>query len=255
MNFYEKLKIDLKKHIGSDNSPIVIFSSLWPFFKACKRYDQTAVDELLDLILEISEKRNVLMPTFTGGFKEGKINLDTEVCTTGILAETFRKRANVKRTNSAFFSYSIIGPDSTYVSELVAKHSWGEGSVYEWMEKSNAKFIMLGTDPTHCSYLHRLEWLARNVVKFRYDKVFKGQMIKNGKSFDIEEILFVRRLDPPVENEFLFLNEIFTRNNFLISSVEGVKISSYFTSDLIKYVLPLIEKDPFCVVKNRADYE
>lgn len=255
MDFLSLVRTAIHQAIGQDNCPIVIFSSAWPFLKEMHKNDILDVENLLDILMETAGTRSILMPSFTRGFTEGICNLDIESSSTGVLSECFRKRPGVRRTLSAFFPFAISGPDIDEVINLKPKHAWGEGSIYEWMEQRNVCFLMFGTHPTHCSYLHRLEWLAKSVINYRFDKVFSGKLIREGVSIDLEETLFVRKLDPPVVNDFTVLMPFLESMGMKLNKPRGVSISSYHPNELLAQVLPIIRRDPFFTVKNRKDYE
>ncbi|MDD4975383.1 MAG: AAC(3) family N-acetyltransferase [Bacteriovorax sp.] len=254
-NFLNEVAIAVEALIGHDNRPVVAFSSAWPFLNELEQKNAAGVEQLLDVILEVVGKRNFLMPTFTKGFTDGISNLDTESSTTGVISECFRKRPGVRRSLSAFFSFAIIGPASEDVFNLRSEHAWGKNSVYEWMENNDACFLMLGTHPTHCSYLHRLELLAKERINYRFDKTFSGKIIREGSSFDIQETLYVRKLDPPVVNDFTVLLPHLYEAGMQKITINGVSLASYHTKDLLKTILPIMLEDPFFTVKNRKDYE
>lgn len=253
--FLIQLKELILEHLQDNTRPVVIFSSVWPILKVMNANGPEAVESILSCILEACGNRTVLMPTFAGGFKDGVCNLDTTKSSTGVLTELFRVRPGVKRSLSAFFPYAVLGPESEEVASLIADEAWGKGSVYEWMEIKDVNFLLLGTDPTHCSYLHRFEWVLKDKIKFRFDKSFSGTLIRDQKAIEVTEILQVRRLDPPVVNTFIHLTPHLKDAQAKFSSLQGISITSYSAQNLYRAVLPLIEADPLSIVKNRKDYE
>lgn len=253
--FLTELESSLKNLIKGDESPLVVFSSTWPFLNEMENKNMKGIEELLDIILRVAGNRTVLMPTFTSGFTEGLLDLDKEPATTGALAECFRKRPGVKRSLSAFFSFAVSGSRSNEVYQLKAEEAWGKGSVYEWMENNNVTFLMFGTHPTHCSYLHRLELLAKNKINYRFNKKFSGKIIRNGITQEVEETLYVRRLDPPVTNDFTVLVPHLFKAGMEQLNLNGISLVSYKAKALLNTVLPAIMEDPYLTVKNRTDYE
>lgn len=246
----------VSKFIKNDNNPVVIYASLWPFIKAFDLEPKSAPKIMLDLLLSsIDTDRSVLMPTFARGYLDGLCNLDTEPSTTGVLSEEFRKLPETKRTMSAFFSFNILGPQTSEVEELLPVDAWGDGSVYHWMECNNAHFIMLGIHPTHCSYLHRLEWLVREKINYRYVKTFQGKIIKDGKEHDLEENLFVRSLDPPVINDFTTLTGTLEQGGLNKTILNGVTISHVTAKQILESCLVKMQEDPFLVLQNRVAFE
>lgn len=254
MSFLDEVKDSIIKVTSNDSRPVVIFSSIWPLMNEAKRKDRKFVNELLDVILETFKGRTILMPTFTSGFRDGVCNLDNEKSSTGALSETFRTYKGVQRTKSAYFPFSFLEDKSGDLERLIPKHSWGEGSVYEWMEVNDVDFLMLGSDATHCSYLHRLELLAKDYINYRYDKTFKGKLILNGEEFDHEETLYVRSLDPVMENDFRALEPILKSNGMKESDIRGIRITGYTAKEVKNSVLPIMISDPLFTVKNKQDF-
>ena len=245
-----------KELIAEDQRPVVVYASVWPFIKAHSLEPVSAAKLILDLILEaVGDNRTLLMPTFASGFKDGICNLDTEPSTTGILSEEFRKLSDSRRTLSSFFSFNVKGPESEEVLNLLPNDAWGENSVYHWMEQTNAHFFMLGIHPTHCSYLHRLEWLINERINYRYQKSFEGTLIREEVRYDVQENLFVRNLNPPVINDFTTLLPILKSAGLDLVELDGVSISHVTANQINKSCIELLKKDPFLVLKNRVDYE
>lgn len=255
MDFLKSVRSAVHEIIGHDDRPIVVFSSAWPFLKEMGQNDMVAVERLLDVIVDAAGDRSLLMPTFTGGFIDGLCNLDNESSSTGVLSECFRKRPSIRRTLSAFFSFAVSGTAIDEVINLKPAHAWGEGSLYEWMEQSDVCFLMLGTHPTHSSYLHRLEWLVRDVINYRFDKVFSGTIIRERFSINIIETLYVRKLSPPVVNDFTVLLPFMNSAGMKTVTINGVSIASYHAKAALAQLLPAIQKDPFLTLRNRQDYE
>jgi len=252
----EQFKETIKKLISDDDKPVVVFAAMWSFMKAWDIPAQDIPHRMLNVLMEtVGEKRSLVMPTETSGYKNGTFNLDEEPSQTGILSELFRKRPLTRRSLSAFFSHVISGPDTEELVSLQPEFAWGEGSVYEWMELKNVHFLMLGTHPTHCSYLHRMEWLNREHINYRYNKKFEGTLLREGKSFPIQETLYVRSLNPPVVNDFTVIYDDLKQGGMTVKMLDGVHVAHMRAIDMKEAYLPLLKKDPFLTVKNRADFE
>lgn len=253
-DFLKQVGNCLSDLVGDSDSPLVVYASAWPFLRELRSKDPADIDRLLDVVLDVAGERSVLMPTFSRGFVDGVCDLDSERSTTGLLSEALRNRYAAQRTRSAFFSYAVVG---LVASELVAMHpvhAWGPGSLYEWMEQENVCFLMFGTHPTHCSYLHRLEWLARDVIPYRFDKTFRGRLIHQGSSSDgWEETLYVRRLDPPILNDFTVLLPHLAAAGMREVRVNGITIASYSASSVLAGVLPALRANPALVAENVDD--
>lgn len=254
MSLFRDIERGVRELVPADGRPVVVYSAAWPFLRELRRNDREAVESLLTATLEGLGSRTVLMPTFTDGFVDGRCDLDREPSITGAMTECFRGRPGARRTLSAFFSFAVSGSDDPELLDVVADHSWGGGSTYEWMERRDAHLLMLGTHPTLCSYLHRLEWIARDVVTFRYDKSFPGTLLREGRAIEATETLFVRRLDPPVVMDFKPLLPGLQEAGLTQRLIAGASIATCSTVAAREAVLPMIRRDPFLIVKNREDY-
>jgi aminoglycoside 3-N-acetyltransferase len=241
---------------GTGKTPVVVFTAVWPFLRALQAEAREVPRLLLESIQEVVGKdRNLVMPTFTHGYKDGLCNLDKEPSSTGMVSELMRGLPGSVRNLTAFFPYSIIGPDAEEFAALLPEHAWGDGSAYEWMELKNASFLMLGTHPTHCSYLHRMEWLAREKINYRYVKTFKGKIIRNGQEHDMVENLYVRCLEPAMINDFTKIYDHLVNNGMNVVKLEGIHLAHMTAADMKDAYLPALLKDPYISVKNREDFE
>lgn len=252
----QDLKKTLKGMLGDDSRPIVVFSSMWPFFYEINLPKEEILRIVLDLLIEITGgNRSLLMPTFTRGYQDGRFYLDSEPSLTGILTERFRQLDNAKRSLSAFFSFSSVGCDTDAFVKLKPEYAWGEGSVYHWMEEKNVHFLMLGTHPTACSYLHRMEWLSRDKINYRYVKRFEGEIIDKNRRIHMVENLYVRTLNPEVENDFTIILDALKKGGMKIECLDGISIAEMGAQAMKKVYLSILQDDPFITVKNRASFE
>ncbi len=240
---------------GDDNRPIVVYAALWPLARALRHPGPDLTKTLLARLQELAgSHRTLMMPTFTGGFQEGFCDLDREPSRTGQLSEAFRASRGVVRTVSAFFSFAVSGPDCDELVALRPKHAWGDGSVVDWMERRDVRFLMLGTHPTHCSYLHRMEWLLHNRIRYRHVKKFAGIVRHRGKDLAIEEQLFVRSLEPNAVNDFTVLKAPLLQAGMRQILVQGASVAAMDAIPMRDTVLALMRADPFVVLRNQQDF-
>ena len=60
--------------------------------------------------------------------------------------------------------------------------TWGEGSVFEWLEKKNARWVAFNLNwERGCAFAHRSEELCK--VPYRFYKTFYGKMYKKWKIY------------------------------------------------------------------------
>lgn len=151
--------------------------------------------ELLKALLDVIKKlgvKNILMPTFTFSFPNGKsYNPATSACRMGALNEYFRKQEGVVRSKDPLMSVAMLGEDKFFVTEI-GHSSCGANSTYDMLHRSdNVKFLFLGAKIGDCmTYMHYLEWLYS--VDYRYERTFNGYVdIEDQKQYE-EYDLFVR---------------------------------------------------------------
>jgi len=238
---------------GDDGRPVVVFAAIWPLARLLGTRDRTLPDQLAARLETIvGDHRSLLMPTFMPGYTDGLCDLDTAPSATGQLSEAFRRHPGVRQTVSAFFPFAVRGPDADAVIALRPQQAWGDGSLYEWFEKTDARFLMLGTHPTHCSYLHRMEQLVG--VPYRYRKNFSGIVRHESRKFDLAEELYVRTLDPLALNDFTVLRDTLCDGGMKIRFIDGLPVSEMGAVAMRTAFLPILQADPLCVVQNRNDF-
>ena len=236
------------------NNSIVIFSDL---FQMIIKYNLKSkdIDFFLKEILNILDykKRTIIMPTFIQlNKKRSKINLNIEKSSTGILSEKFRQLKYTERTLSPLFSYAVCGPQKKKFLKLNPKFEWGVGSHLEWMEKQNSTFLLIGNHPTNCTYVHRIEWRNRKLIKFREKKIYKNIIIKNSKKITHKQFFLSRKMSFPIIEDHTRLLKIFKKNNFSITKINSIPISYYNAKDLDFVYGPIFKKDPYYCIKNRS---
>ncbi len=251
----EVLRGPLHDLVAGDDRPVAVFSALWPLARATRRPVETLCDEVCRVLLDLGESRTLLMPAFAGGFNDGVCNLDEAPSQTGALTEHFRLRPGVRRSVCAFFSFAVTGPDAEEVVSLRPAQAWGTGSLYEWMYDRDVHIVTVGLHPTHCSYTHYAEWLARERIPYRYEKTFSGEVVHEGRRFPLEQTLLVRNLDPPAHNDFTWLLDTYLENGMRTSVIDGVTLSDIGARAKIDAILQCLERDPLALLENRRDFE
>jgi aminoglycoside N3'-acetyltransferase len=236
--------------------PVLVASAIWPLARALRQPLDKLASDLIDALIDhVGPAGQVVMPTLVRGYRDGFCDLDNEPATTGIVAEVFRQRADVRRSRCVFSSYAIAGRDRDEFALLQPKEVWGEGSHLEWIEQRDAHCLMIGTHPTHSIYLHRMELLVADVIPYRYRKTISGRVKHEGKLYDISETLFVRVLEPEVEQDFTKLLPALLENGMRIDKLCETPIASMSAADMRQTVVPILRRDPLAVIANRHDFE
>ncbi len=237
--------------VGNSDKPVVAYSGLLSLASAFDG-DKALVPQRIVTALTnaVGTTRDLMMPAYTNGFvKEGVLDLDTQKGTTGMVNELFRQMPNVVRTTSAYFSFAARGVSAMQLAGLKPTNAWGEGSLFEWIEKQDALLLMIGVPWDRCSFLHRAEWNAR--VPYRYNKNFSGKVKLRGETFDLTETLFVRSLNPNVENIWDGLEEDLDKVGMKSERFGRSTISVLNAKNLLRVVEANLARDPFRYVQNR----
>lgn len=221
----DALREPLQRAIGDGAHPVAVFSATWPVARALRTPVDRFLPDLHGLLAELVGDRTLLMPAFPGGFQDGHCDLDAAPSTTGAWSEHFRVLPDTERTLDAFFAFAVAGPDTPALLALRPEQAWGRGSLYEWLHVRNARIVTVGLHPTHCSFSHRAEWLARDTIDYRHDKVLGGEVTWRGERFTHEQTLFVRDLDRDVTNDFTKYLDAYRQAGMVDDTVDGVVVS------------------------------
>lgn len=147
--------------------------------------------ELMNVIKALGVK-TLCMPTFTFSFCNGlDYNPATSASRMGVLNEFFRKQEGVIRSADPLMSVALLGEDKDLVTG-VGHMSCGENSTFDKLRhRDNVKFLFLGPKIGDClTYMHYLEWLYG--CDYRYNRIFRGNVVIDDKSTVEEYGLFVR---------------------------------------------------------------
>tara|TARA_B100000315_G_C14458277_1_gene532486 strand:+ start:131 stop:952 length:822 start_codon:yes stop_codon:yes gene_type:complete len=246
---FEQFRKILEILLPKNGRPVVAYAGVWSIAKAFQVPPRKVVKNIYEILLQVvGVERTLLMPCYTQGFKNGVIDLDQELGTTGVINEMLRKHPDSRRTISAFFSFAALGPQAKEVSELKPLNAWGENSLFEWIERHDSHILTIGEPWRMCSFLHRLEWLAQ--VPYRYSKSFTGEFIRDAQRHALTERLFVRHLDPLVKNTWPGLEGILRKGGMRSFPLGVRQIAEIGARAMIDSLMPIIEKDPFAFVQT-----
>ncbi|MCQ2309956.1 MAG: AAC(3) family N-acetyltransferase [Bacteroidales bacterium] len=178
--------------IGADKCDILYIHTSLSFGQPNLQLKKsTILYELLDVIKSLGVK-TICMPTFTFSFCNGlDYNPATSISKMGVLNEFFRKQDGVVRSGDPLMSVALIGEDKDLVMGI-GHASCGENSTFDKLHhRDNVKFLFLGPKIGDCmTYMHYMEWLYS--VDYRYNRMFRGNVIIDGKTSVEEYELFVR---------------------------------------------------------------
>ena len=243
----------LKSVISPEDEIVVIISGLWAILPSLDISLKSAAQEILDSILKVvTDKRTLVMPAYNWQFcSEGIFDLNNTPSTSGVLTELFRQMDGVQRTHNPIYSHSVMGPRAAEILAIKNNTAWADDSEFGWFDKVNARIVKIGTGSwENLAYLHRVEEMAR--VPYRFYKTFQGTYHNGNTSQKIEETLYVRYLEVEIANVWdLREEEMYRQNVVMKSDAPTLKIESALALDIHRIGMELLQKDPYCFIKNK----
>ena len=243
----------LKKILAFDDEIIVFQTQI---FKTCLFYNlsgQKVSKEILRILEKKFKNKTILLPSFSNDLAiKKKYDEILSIPNTGIIPTTALKSKKYFRTSSPLHSFLVKGPLVKEIKKLNPQTTWGTGSVFEWLEKKNARWVSLNLEwSSGCALHHRSEEICR--VPYRFFKKYNGMYYINKK--------FIKRI---VEKKYSyslkkkpifdytkwpkFLKKKDTVNIFLN---EGLKFRTSLARVIIKRSCEFFRRDPYGSVKNK----
>jgi aminoglycoside 3-N-acetyltransferase len=189
---YKDLK-ELFTYLGVKKSEIVMMHGFMPSLGRIDGGYKTLFNVLFDLV---GDDGGVIIPTFTYSYTKGEIyDVNNTKSTVGDFTNYFLTLDGVYRNLEPNFSMAGMGKNIQKVIFRDKKLTFGKNSIYQKIEDKDILFLLIGIGwDQGLSYFMHLE--ASYGVKYRYNKVFKGETIgENGKLIKDEATHFVRDYD------------------------------------------------------------
>ena len=130
----------------------------------------------------IGPQGTLVVPTFTYSYCHGELyDPNCTVSHMGIFAEWLRKQPEAVRSMDPNFSVAAIGKRAKVLTSCFHEHSFGAGCFWEELEKIDGVICCMNFD-AGTTFLHYLE--KKYDVPYRFDKVFRGKTLIDGKYVD-----------------------------------------------------------------------
>jgi len=242
--------------ISKKDKVIVLYSSIYNFILNIKFKNKNISKTLLDILEKVTTKnRTLILPSFSANLflTENKFDIKKSIDNIGILPKAALKR-NYFRTIQPLHSYLVYGKEKKIVEKLKHLTSWGESSILGYMRERNARICTFGLAWNKgCAYLHRFE--ESFLVPWRYFKLFKGPLYKNGKKIGH---CFENKYSAPLNNilkyDFKpFIPHIKRAKSYKKSSNQIFSLESVKTSCLDEIGNKIFSKNPWIIIKNKKD--
>ena len=246
----------LKEVIKKNDEVIIIYSNLSQLLNKFK-FNNNLLPHVLDLIENfVTQERTLILPSYSAKIfvKTKKFDIKNTIDNIGVLSKEALKR-NYYRTPQPLYSHLILGKKKKEIQKLTLKTSWGEGSIFDFLSKNDARICTIDIPWNRgCAYLHKFEEDFQ--VPWRYFKKYTGKMYLNKKFIsECEETKY----SLPYKYKDLydyapFIKYIKKSKSFLKNTQKEFKIESVKTSCLNKIAHNTFSKDPWCIIKKKKTF-
>jgi len=253
LQIYKDFIKSLEKVSDSSDEIFAFQSQIW---RTCLKYKIAAENTskiILNAIEDFCHNKTILFPSFSNDIiKYKKFDLTKSLPYTGILPCYCLKSEKFKRTFSPLHGFLVKGPKSKEILNLKQFSTWGKNSVFEWLEKKNARWVAINLKWSEgCAFHHRSEEVAK--VPYRYYINYYGKLFNNGKYIkNIKEKKYSYSLKVKPKFNFNIWPKIFKKDDtreYLYN--EGIKLRSALTKTITKRSVELFRNDPYVSITNK----
>ena len=150
-----------------------------------------------ETILEASENRQVIIPTFNYDFtKNGIFDIKKSLGQVGLLSKYCGIYHSENRTLTPIFNCCVFNAN---IDRSPSNNAFGKSSIFHYLFKNNGVLLFLGTDMRSNTFLHYVEEILN--IGYRYLKLFKGIIINDSEKIKID---FLYRVSPMVNNAVVY---------------------------------------------------
>ena len=211
---------------------------------------------LIEVIFEyFGSETTILFPSFTSNFaKTKKYDLFFSKPDTGILPTYCLKNDLMKRTKQPLTSFLVKGPLEREILRIKCETSWGENSIYGWLQRNNALWIALGVDWSKgCAFFHRSEEFMK--VPYRYFKTYRGKLFNNNKNLgECEETKYSYSLRvKPKFDFFTWIKSLYDTNGVRKSSNKRLLLQSINVKNILEAGKNFLSDDPYGLIENKLE--
>jgi aminoglycoside N3'-acetyltransferase len=240
------------KYLTDKQDKIVVFQTR--FYDIFAKYDLSA-DQickiLLDMIFKNFYDKTILFPAFSDDIiKFKRYDLAKSIPNTGVFPKYCLKTKKFKRTLYPLHSFLVKGIKSNEILRLDQITTWGKGSVFEWLEVNNARWVALNLNWSNgCAFGHRSEEIAK--VPYRYYKTYEGKIFNNNIFIkNIIEKKYSNYLDANIEFKYDAFDEAMLNNEEIFFPNKVMRVKTALTKDITKNLVNLLLENPYAFIKN-----
>jgi aminoglycoside 3-N-acetyltransferase len=159
------LKIDDCLMIASDVTRLAL--------SAKKEGNAFSADAFVDSFLSVISSGTLLIPAYSDYLKNGQtFDWKTAKPSTGALSNKVMRRKDFVRTKDPLHSVFVKGEDTALISRMKDISTFGENSVFGYMERKGAKMLIIDVDfQNSFTFIHYLEekWQVKYRQKYSWN--------------------------------------------------------------------------------------
>lgn len=190
-------------------------------------------NDLLDFLYSlVTDAGTLMVRTFSWDFCKGiGFDLGETKSQVGELGNIALGREDFKRTRHPIYSWMVKGRFQDELCSLDNKTSFGKDSPWSFLEKKDAKMLILGNTGTFgLTCLHYIE--QEIGINYRYEKDFHAPYIdESGESSEKTYSMYVRKLD----RQILFNKDAAWRRLCTSGAMQTEIVDGYFSVACMSY--------------------
>lgn len=195
----------------------------------------------------VGAKGTILIPTYNYDFARGKLfDKEKSESQVGSFGNYLLKKYYKNRSDEPIFNHLIFGRLKKKLMNCKLNEAFGDESIFAMMEKFKFKIICFCCSPNNITFLHYIEKLAN--VKYRYNKIFKGYILKNKRKTKIKLNYFARKTKKKFHLKEVKILKLLDKKKFISRKFGKFLCYSVSTDYLIKRLKKKLLNNNFFLV-------
>ena len=202
-----------------------------------------------NFLKDILGEKNLIFPSFNYRFGSNlKFDLIKDESEVGSLTEWVRKNSKFHRSHTPFFS---ILTKEEFIKFEKYQNQFGKNSFFEKIFSMNGTFLFYGVDFSIFTAIHYLENIL-GPVPYRYNKVFKGQIIDKNNYKNCEVIMHVRPRDSNLDYDWGKMQTDLIKKDILKVSKNFKNLYFCRSKDIYNFFKEKLSNDIFYMLNKES---
>ena len=249
-----RIKEESMNYISKNgNSHILIHSDVLYGYKIkFENQTQFLTQHLIEL-KETCQTLDILMPTFNYDFCKGKpFDINKDESQVGALSEYLRKNKSSWRSSTPVFNFSGTGINPLPIIGSKVD-PFDDSSMFGFLHKNKGLLMHYGSGLHTTTLIHYTERISGKLI-YRYDKIFKGQVIGlNDSNHNVELRYHVRPKDCIIDYDWLKIETELLNSKIIDKYKEGrTQIIIMRIDKVVDFWLEKLNMDSFYFLKEKT---